>query len=154
MGCQQHYLISQKREYQKEIRGPANIKIRPGKDEYFNVVPFLKTYIDTASFYDILLEIESVGRAVKTSELFDRLRGKGQFITSAFDEFKRHYMLKLFSLGYTNYDDKTELTDISESGRNFINELEAVLEIEAISREKRDMVAESEKWPWFTVETL
>ncbi|GEM_PF-2821558 len=63
-------------------------------------------------------------------------------------------MLKLFSLGYTNYDDKTELTDISESGRNFINELEAVLEIEAISREKRDMVAESEKWPWFTVETL
>jgi len=120
-------------------------------------VPFLKTYIDTASFYDILLEIESVGRAVKTSELFDRLRGKGQFITSAFDEFKRHYMLKLYSLGYTNYDDKTELTDISESGRNFINELEdmeAVLEIEAISREKRDMVAESEEWSWFTVETL
>ncbi len=36
-------LISQKREYQKEIRVPANIQIRPGKDEYVNVVPFLKT---------------------------------------------------------------------------------------------------------------
>jgi len=152
-----HYLISQRREYQREIRVPASVRIRPGKDEYFNIVPFLKTYVDTVGFYDILLEMESVGQAVKTGDLFDRLRSKGQFLEPAFDEFKRHYMLKLYSLGYTSYDKDTKLTEISESGRSFISELkdmEAVLEIEDIVRGKRDMIAESEKWPWFTVERV
>jgi hypothetical protein len=154
-----HYLISQRREYQREVVVPSKIKIQPNQDGYFNVMPFLKTYIDTLQFYYILEEMEKLDKPVSTQELFSRMKQQVQFANLSFDYFKRHYMLKLYGLGYTDYDIQTDRSVVSQSGRHFLNdelkELETALELEEqIMSHEIDMVAESKKWPWFTVETI
>ncbi len=145
-----HYLISQRKEYQKEIRVPVHIKVNPNKDEYFNTLPFLKFSIDTHSFYSILTELESLGE-ITTQELWSRLKDKQHFSDCSLDEFKRQYMLKLYGLGYTNYTDYKDKDDqnaISELGMEFlVNEL---FELEKKLSEKNiDIVSEAKKWPWF-----
>ena len=154
-----HYLITQTKQHQKEVQVPAAITIQPNRDEYFNIVPFLKSYVDTFGFYNILLEIESLEIPVTTKELFDRLRGKHQVQNFTFEEFKRQCMLKLYSLGYTQYAPQNDLVSLSEAGKNFINnELEALLpdmELDnKILQQTIDIVAESKKWQWFQEETI
>lgn len=153
-----HYLISQKKEFQKEVRLPSQIKIQPNKDGYFNVMPFLKTRLEIFEFYDVLEEMEKLGESVTTTELFNRLRYKHPFTDASFEDFKRHYMLKLYGLGYTEYDVESDRCSLSESGQKFIGELEGleyVFELEEkISTKKIDMVAESKTWPWFSVQEI
>ena len=50
------------------------------------------------------------------------MSSKAQFLGMNFEVFKRQYMLKLYSLGYTDYDTDTDTTQISEEGKRFINE--------------------------------
>ena len=154
-----HYLISQRREYQKEVKVPGHIKIIPNKDDYFNVVPFIKTYIDTINFYEILMELKSINKPETTTNLFYRLKGKSLFVTTTFDDFKKRYMLKLYGLGYTDYNQQADEVSLNINGRNFINEiedLEAVIEIEEkLLQKKIDIIEESKKWKWFKqVDTL
>ncbi|MEK8017094.1 MAG: hypothetical protein VSS75_009515 [Candidatus Parabeggiatoa sp.] len=142
-----HYLISQRKEYQKEIKVPAHIKVNPNKDEYFNTLPFLKFAIDTSSFYNILTELDSSGQ-MTTAELWGRLKAKKHFCDCSLDEFKRQYMLKLYGLGYTEYNDQNDQSAISDLGLEFlVNEL---FELEKKLSEKHiDIVSESKTWPWF-----
>ncbi|MDM8537379.1 hypothetical protein QUF70_11535 [Desulfobacterales bacterium HSG17] len=125
-----HYLISQSKEFQKEIKVPSQIKlIKPNKDGYFNIVPFLKTEIDTAGFYRILeiMGNELKGDKVSTSELFNRLRSYDLFTSFTIKEFINQYMLKIHSLGYTRYDIKNDLNQLTDSGWQFIiEELDAL----------------------------
>ncbi|OLP15464.1 hypothetical protein BST81_26105 [Leptolyngbya sp. 'hensonii'] len=147
------YLISQRKEYQKEIKVPMGIKIRPNQDGYFNTIPFLRTYIDTVGFYEVLMELDSIVRRVETSELLSRLRSKTQFTTLSEQEFVRRYMLKLYGLGYTDYQVSDRTSEITELGRQFIEELgdlEVVLCLEEkLLDQTIDIVQESKKWSWF-----
>lgn len=148
------YLISQRREYQKEVTVPKGITIQPNKDGYFNTIPFLRTYIDTVGFYEALMELDSIARRVETSELLSRLRNKTQFATLSEQEFVRRYMLKLYGLGYTNYCVSDKTSEITELGRQFIEELgnlDVVLCLEEkLLDQTIDIVQESKKWSWFT----
>nr|WP_044200498.1 hypothetical protein [Oscillochloris trichoides] len=152
------YLISQRREYQREVRVPCNIRICPDKDQYFNIIPFLKTYIDTIGFYDILIELNLLKHSITTRDLFSRFASKQSFAGVDFNQFKRHYMLKLYGLGYTDYDTKTDTNMITNSGRNFVNELEnlkVVIEMEEkIAQGERDLVTESKDWLWLQEEQV
>lgn len=142
------YLISQRREYQKEIKVPAKIKkIHPKEDGYFNLVPFIKTSIDTVGFYDILDELSSFEKGISTEELLNRLKGKQHFTDCSLEEFKKQYMLKLYGLGYTEYDQKTDCNKISDFGENFFIELDDLEK--DLSQRNVDIVSESKTWDWF-----
>lgn len=149
-----HYLISQRKEYQKEVTVPPHISIKPNKDGYFNIVPFVKTAIDTANFYEILFELESLNRSIKTQELFHRLQAKNLYFQNlTFDTFKRQYMLKIHGLGYTDYIAESDENIINMAGKQFVNELEnlqTAMELESkILSNEMDIVAESKQWEWF-----
>jgi len=155
-----HYLISQRTQDEKKgIKIPERITLQPNKDKYFNLVPFIKNYVDTFGFYNILLEIQSLKEPATTQEVFNRLRGNQQVQNFSFDQFKRQCMLKLYSLGYTEYDSASDLVSISEEGRNFIDyELEDLLpdmELDnQIYQQQIDIVAESKTWKWFQEQTI
>ncbi|MDL1878002.1 hypothetical protein FBQ85_22950 [Cytophagia bacterium CHB2] len=154
-----NYLIAQRKEFQKEIEVPGAIKIQPNKDGYFSAFPFLKTHIDTASFYEILMELPAEIETITTQNLFDRLRGRGLFLHLNLEQFRKNYMLKLHGLGYTEFDRNKDLNSINLRGLDFLNELEHLenaitLESKLLKREI-DLVAEAKKWPWFgTVDEL
>ena len=151
-----HYLISQSMDYREEVRVPQSIRIQPNKDNYFQVVPFLRTRADTIEFYEILMRLERIEKPVTSEELLGRLRELKQFSTQTFtaEKFRRDYMLKLFGLGYTNYDVETDLVSISEVGKAFLEELEEFETFIALGVENDgrgpDIVEESKTWDWFT----
>ncbi len=149
-----NYLISQRRDYQKEVTVPKQIKtIRPNKDNYFNIVPYLKTDIDTVNFYEILMKLESIDKDIKTKKLHSQLMGDGLFLQIDEQKFRRKYMLKLYGLGYTNFDERSDLVSISEAGKAFTNsleQLETYWAFEAKLKEDNiDIVEESKAWQWF-----
>jgi len=100
------YLISQRVEYQKAVKVPSTINIRPNKDKYFNILPFWKTRFDMLYFYEILSELDQLNDDISTQELLARLqtRGKLMFQTLSLNNFVINYMLSLYSQGYTNYE--------------------------------------------------
>ena len=148
-----HYLISQRKQYQKEVKVPSAIQLRPNKDNYFNIVPFIKTQIDTINFYEVVVELEDIKKSIKTEDLLSRLKSKGKFINLQLDSFRRQYMLKLYGLNYVDYDREADLVTITETGVGFVSELE---ELEAsIALEEKllqndvDIIEESKNWSWF-----
>ena len=152
-----HYLISQRKDYREEVTVPSTIRsICPNKDDYFHVVPFLKTDVDLQGFYEILLELDEVNTAVTTRELFGRLRNKQFFLNIELEEFIRQHLLKLYGLGYTAYDPETKVCHITDPGRNFINEnLEPFFALrEELDSGTRNMLEESKNWTWLTEENL
>ena len=94
------YLISQRKDYQREVKVPIGIKILPNQDEYFNTVPFLKTNFDTLSFYEVLMELENEPEGMTNQILFDRIRNKNQRFTNlTLKEFDRSYLLIVIWIG-------------------------------------------------------
>jgi hypothetical protein len=68
-----------------------DVKVRPNQDGYFNTIPFLRTYIDTVGFYEVLMELDSLTRYVENSELLSRLKTRPQFAALSEQEFVRRY---------------------------------------------------------------
>jgi len=150
-----HYFLSQRKDYRQEIMVPNGItSLRPDQDDYFHILPFLKTAIDVDGFYEILLLLNDLNVAMTTQALFDRLRSKGFFLHIAFDEFKRQHMLKLS--GYTEYDAQTDQTKITPVGSAFIHEhLEPLLTLgDALEDGTKDWVEASKQWAWLTQEVI
>jgi hypothetical protein len=148
------YLLAQGKQYEKAVRVPSEISVAPNQDGYFVSLPFLKTAIDTVQFYEVLMELESIGQPIKTQDLLSRLKGKGsQFFNLDLDRFKRNYLLKLYGLGYTAYNLDLDTTEITELGISFINELENLETIIYLEKQLMqntiDIVAESKSWEWF-----
>lgn len=145
-----HYLISQRKAYQQAVEVPAEVRIHPNQDGYFNIVPFFKFSLDTLGFYDILAELN---QPVTTSELLNRLKGKQLFLDSTEEEFARQYMLKLYGLGYTTYSGKkTDLNEISELGMEFL--VDELLELERKLSQREANEVKSGEWEWFTEEKI
>jgi hypothetical protein len=150
-----HYLISQSKAFQREVTVPKQIDIRPDRDGYFNIVPFLKTNLDLLGLYKVLEEMaDALNMApVKTDDLFSRLRWMEPFSAMAVETFKRDYMLRLSGLGYVRYDIASDVNELTEDGWHFFTE--------ELERWKRllnpngvDFVAESKTWSWFSEETI
>lgn len=160
------YLLSQRQDYRKYVNVPPQIKLSPNQDNYFRLLPFIKKAIDVFEFYEILLELESVRKPIKTSELFDRLRSRNLFTNLTLSEFIKTYLLKMYSLEYTELRNakneetkKGEYVTITKIGQHFLNqeleELNALLNFEDIlSNPSEDIVAESKQWPWFHEDIL
>lgn len=152
------YLISQRKEYQREISVPQQININPNQDEYFNTLPFLKTHLDNIHFYDILgtlkKKYERDNDKVKTEDLLGVLKSEIVFFNDVNEErFKKDFMLKLYGLGYTNFDNEGNW--ITNEGNAFLDELKVLEEsfdIEEFMQEKIDIVEESKEWEWFKVD--
>jgi hypothetical protein len=113
------YHITQRREYSSEVRAPSHIDIRPKRDGYFNIFPFLKTEIDTVNFYEILMELPSNFSTLSTSELLSRLHGRGLPLPHELEKFRKQYMLKLYGLGYTDYNPASDANSITSHGLGF-----------------------------------
>ena len=154
------YLISQRVEYQKAVKVPSTINIRPNKDKYFNILPFWKTRFDMLYFYEILSELDQLNDDISTQELLARLqtRGKLMFQNLSLNNFVINYMLSLYSQGYTNYErpeqyGREDKVGISEEGRNFLEQNftpESFILEEFLSHSDADVVTESKSWSWFT----
>jgi len=148
-----NYLIAQRKEYQKEVLVPSSIQIQPNKDGYFHTFPFLKTFIDTARFYEILIELSSNTGTMTMDALFNRLRQRGLFLNHSLDQFRRNYLLKLFGIGYTEYNRTNDTNSLNQQGRDFLAELEHLEE--AITLESKlttgeiNLVEASKQWSWF-----
>lgn len=148
-----HYLISQAKAYQKHIDVPSEVTIQPNKDGYFNTLPFIKLAVDTVNFYEVLLVLGDCEKPVSTKDIFSRACSKRSiFSEMGIERFKRDYLLRLFGLGYTDYDAEHDLTTITQAGRDFINDLhalEAALDLEdELAQQDTDIVALSKKWQW------
>ena len=154
-----HYMITQRQEFNQEVTVPGGIVICPDQDNYFNSVPFLKTYIDASGFYEVLLKLSDIKASISTEELFSHLKSKVTFQTIDLKKFKSDYMLRLFGLGYISYDSETDLCRISNEGQQFVNEeLPEILKIidieDSLNPNEVDIVTESKSWPWFSSENL
>jgi len=149
-----HYLIAQSKDYKEHVSVPPQINLQPDKDNYFNVLPFVKLAVDTVYFYEILLELSQLDREVTNEELYGLMCQKRvHFRSLTLEEFKREYLLKLLGLGYTSYSDETGLSAITAEGHAFINDLyllEVALEQEdALAMDDTDIVEASKQWSWF-----
>lgn len=148
-----HYLISQRRDFQPYVTLPPGIEIRPNKDHYFNQIPFIKFAIDNFGLYKVLKQLEDLNRPVKTEELLGYLKREAQFQGCTLENFRREYMLKLFGLGYIEYEQAHDTNTISEVGLEFLvndlTELEQQLSLGDV-----DIVAESKQWEWFRKEVI
>lgn len=159
-----HYLISQKKDYREEIFVPNSIKCQPGKDGYFNLLPFIKLSLDSSGFYVILKELSepSLKSPIRNTDLLSRLKNKQYFIDCSLDKFIDDYLLKLYGLGYTQrfpapgnrHDPANEMLKITDVGYNFLLDdltpLEDLLHINS----NINMVEESKKWNWFYEDNL
>lgn len=121
------------------------------KDKYFNIVPFLKFSVDTVGFYNVLKKLGEIDQPVTTETLLGHLKSDQQFLECSLDEFKRHYMLKLYGLGYTQYSAAEDMNEISETGMEFL--VDGLLELEK-KLSQADTLAESKTWPWFEEEKI
>jgi len=160
------YLISQRREYQKAVKVPSGISIRPNKDKYFNILPFWKTRFDMIYFYEILLELDELDADINTRELLSRLqtRGRGSLIFQdlSIDDFIRTYMMSLYSQGYTNFERSEQpgrdKVKISEEGKDFLNQdftmTESFILEELLSNSDPDIVNDSKNGSLFIEENL
>lgn len=153
------YLLSQTRDVQKCIRVPRKISpLAPNQDSYLHILPFFRTRLDTLQFYEVLMELNKSG-TVQTSELLSRLKNKKCFLQETEEFFCKEYMLRLFGLGYIEYDQSTGLSSLTKEGRNLIEgelqELENEMHFSdfvGMSREKLDEV--SKNWEWLTESIL
>lgn len=149
------YLLSQKKEYQKEIQVPFSVNVIPGKDKYFITIPYIKTRIDDYNFYIILEELNTVGSSIKTSDLFARIKSKPQFQSLDIETFIRQYLLKLYGLNYTLYNKDQGEVALSSDGKYFLDyELERLYSIISLENEINqgtlNIVDESKQWTWLT----
>lgn len=150
-----HYLISQSKDYQKYVVTPPGVKFEPNKDNYFNLLPFLKLTVDTINFYEILQDLSDVGCPLKNSEIYSRVCNKRALFSSInLDEFTRDYLLRLFGLGYTQYDQEAGLTSITPEGESFVDDFDQMdyaLQLESeLNDRNQDIVEESKEWGWFS----
>jgi len=122
------YQLSQATGKQNEIFLPPNCSIKPDNDGIYNTVPFLKVSYNFESYLDILDEIEKYNKQknafITNSELLSRLRKNKLFENISPEAFIDNYLLKLYGLGFTQFD-KTKGTMITENGasayENFYN---------------------------------
>lgn len=146
-----NYLISQRKDYQKEIQLPQGIKVNPNQDDYFNTLPFLKTHIDTIHFYDILHVIKNNNKIHK-DKLLGILKGKTMYFQDVNEErLKKDFLLKLYGLGYTNFDEQG-YNWITTDGIFFLDELDIIqdtFDVEDLLNMNINMVEESKSWKWF-----
>ena len=151
------YLISQDKGYRNEVVIPIpKENIRPNKDGYLTIIPFLKTVIDI-EFYEILTLLDDLKKPVNTDELFGRLKNRQLFINLSFENFKRHYMMTLSKLGYIRHDLQSDLNSITGLGQHFVDEnLDTFLKLDDnFDVERIDTIENiAEKWTWFSTETL
>ncbi len=150
-----NYLIGQRKEFQNKVTVPISIKINPNYDEYFNLLPFLKTHIDTVNFYNVLFELQNFKEPITSEKILFKLKNKNikDFLNMKLDVFKREYLLKLYGLGYIDYDLEKDTNFITEEGKTFIGELqnlEYVLELEdKLLLKEIDIIEASKSWSWF-----
>ncbi|MEZ5591835.1 MAG: hypothetical protein R3F53_14425 [Gammaproteobacteria bacterium] len=97
------------------------VKIKPNKDGYFKIVPFIKTTIDVIGFYSVLKTINENNGDIKTKDILSNLKNGDNalfFYNINEKQFIGDYTLKLFGLGYITYDKESDLCNISEEGKN------------------------------------
>ncbi|NEZ67829.1 hypothetical protein D0962_34600 [Leptolyngbyaceae cyanobacterium CCMR0082] len=164
------YLLSQKQDYRSFVTVPPQIKLLPNRDNYFRLLPFIKKTIDVFEFYEILAELENTQKLLRSSELFNRLRSRNLFTNLDEDSFTRQYLIKIYSLGYTELlssnseqknkqqnkekQDQDKYVALTEMGVRFLNEeleeLKSLVDFEDIlSYSPEDIVDISKHWPWF-----
>ena len=150
-----HYIISQKPGYREEVRVPHVVTtIAPGKDNYFNILPFIKLSLDTLEFYNILTELTEPSlekQSISNEDLLSRLKNKNHFIDCSLENFTDRYLLKLYGLGYTEY--KNHKVGITEDGYYFLVDNLSQLK-EQLINPARNIVEDSKNWRWFTEQTL
>lgn len=159
-----HYLLSQRKDYQSEITVPRSVEVGRDADQYFQLLPFIRTAVDSVNFYEILFEIANKSnnkQQVLTSELFYTLQTKrSNFANLTLDAFKKEFMIKLFALGYINYTQIENVypsngyNSITESGRQFLDdlsELNDALDLESqLMNKDYNIVEDSKNWDWFS----
>jgi hypothetical protein len=103
------YMLSQHDDYKKHIKVPPKITVRPQKDGYFNLLPFVTMSYDTTGFFEVLNMLKEISSPIKTEELFYRLRQKEAFKIDL-EHFIKHFMVKMWGLGYTTIMDPENWT--------------------------------------------
>lgn len=149
-----HYLISQREDYRTEVSVPKSIAISPNHDGYFRFIPFLRTAIDSVNFYEILWQLQELNKPIITDELYGFIKSRApSFPALDVEDFRRTYMLKLFGLGYTEYDLRTDMNTLTQYGAFFLEDLEeldrAMNWQDILSNSDKDWVEESKSWSWF-----
>jgi hypothetical protein len=146
------YVLSQRKDFRKHVQVPREIgELRPDRDGYFNMLPFipLTLEVDDPSI-DVLEELEK--GPMTNEELYTKIGGKRGFDR---DGFVRDCLLRLHGRGFTRHDGATKITTITDAGRNVVGpHLLRLLELAGSSSSNRDFVAESLNWPWFHEDTL
>jgi predicted transcriptional regulator len=150
-----NYMLSQAKDYQKEITVPQGITIRPNQDRYFKIMPFLRTQFAMQDYYNILDQLKS-DSSLTNKELLIKLQNLTSFSNLTEQEFVRKYLISLYSQGYTklmNKNGEIEGVSISKSGEKFLEDY-----LENKNLESRllnvDIGDEAKKWDWFEKENL